>query len=388
VKTTSWWYLFGPAIAGVIYGHAPLRAEPAGARAAHDHGTLQAGGPPVRPGGPPIATGGAPLAAGGAPLVTGGPGRPWNRGVSADSRRAARTLFLEGNRLFRIPLFAKAAELYVLALARWKHPAIYFNLALAQLNLGEEVAAHDSLQLALAHGAEPLGAEQFQEAQKQLREVKRRIGQIRVTCKTRGAEVSLDGVTLFIGPGTYQGWVKAKPHELTAKKAGYLSEARRVTVSAGQLQDVELELVTLIEATDASRRWAAWKPWATVAAGGAIVAGGGVLHVLAFRNFNAFDAEFQTLPCATEPRAAPRGCAEGDIRPTLSARLRRAERQQVIAVGSYVAGGSLIAAGVVLSYLNRPRLTEQRSSHSILDRVAVAPAVSGDMLGIGLRLSH
>ena len=388
MKTTSWWYLFGPAIAGVIYGHAPLRAEPAGARAAHDDGTLQAGGAPARPGGPPIATGGAPIMAGGAPLVTGGPGRPWNEGVSADSRRTARALFLEANRLFRIPLFAKAAEMYVLALGRWKHPAIYFNLALAQLNLGEEVAAHDSLQLALAHGEEPLGAEQFQEARKQLREVKRRIGQIRVTCQTRGAEVSLDGVTLFVGPGSYQGWVKAKPHELTAKKAGYLSEARRVTVSAGQLQDVELELVTLIEATDASRRWAAWKPWAAVAAGGAIAAGGGVLHVLAFRNFNAYDAEFQSLPCATEPLAAPRGCTEGDIRPTLNARLRRAERQQAIAVGSYVAGGSLIAAGVVLSYLNRPRLTEQRSSRSFISRVAVAPAVSGDMLGIGVSLSH
>jgi hypothetical protein len=388
MKTTSWWYLFGPAIAGVIYGHAPLRAEPAGARAAHDDGTLQAGGAPAPIGGPPFAPGVAPVAAGAAPLVTGGPGRPWNRGISADNRRAARALLLEGNRLFRIPLFAKAAEMYVLALGRWKHPAIYFNLALAQLNLGEEVAAHDSLQLALAHGAAPLGAEQFQEARKQLRQVKRRIGQIRVTCQTRGAEVRLDGVTLFIGPGSYQGWVKAKAHELTAKKAGHLSEARRVTVAAGELRDVELELVTLILATDATRRWAAWKPWAAVAAGGAIAAGGGGLHVLSFRNFNAHDAEFQTLPCATEPVGAPRGCSTGDIRPALNARLRRAERQQAIAVGSYIAGGSLIAAGAMLLYLNRPRLTEQRGSRSFVSRVAIAPEVSGDMLGVGLHVSH
>jgi hypothetical protein len=33
-----------------------------------------------------------------------------------------------------------------------------------------------------------------------------------------------------------------------------------VTVAAGELRDVELELVTLIQATDATRRWAAWKP--------------------------------------------------------------------------------------------------------------------------------
>jgi hypothetical protein len=361
VKTANRWLLFSATIAGLIGGPAPLGAQPAG---------------------------GAPTATGGASIVTGGPNKPWNRGVSAERRRAARALFLEGNRLFRVPLFAKAAEKYVVALGQWKHPAFYFNLALAQLNLGNEVEAHDSLQHALAHGQEPLGAAQFREAQRQLRELKRQLGQIRVTCYTEGAEVTLDGVTLFIGPGSYQGWVKAKAHELTAKKAGYLSEARRVTVASGQLQDLELKLVTLTEATDTGRRWAAWRPWAVVAAGGAIAAAGGALHALASRNFNAHDDEFLQLPCVTEPDPTSPGCAPDRVPPDLNARLRLARRQQAIAVGGYIAGGSLIATGVVLLYLNRPRLTEQEATRSPAGRVAVAPAVSADLLGILVSVSH
>ena len=201
-------------------------------------------------------------------------------------------------RVSRVPLFAQAAEKYTTALSQWKHPGFYFNLALAQLNLGQEIEARENLEKALQHGEEPLGAEEFKEAQKQLQEVERQLGRIHISCQTPGAEVTMDGVTLFTGPGSYQGWAKAKTHELTAKKQGYLSEARRVTVSFGQLQDIELKLVTLSEAEDTSRRWATWKPWSVVAAGSAVAAAGGVLHALAFRNFNAYDKSFSGLECA------------------------------------------------------------------------------------------
>jgi tetratricopeptide (TPR) repeat protein len=227
-------------IAGLIQAPSPLRAQPAGAP----------------PGDPSTPTGNEPGPDDDEPVVIDDPDKPWTQGVSAEDRQAARELFLEGNRRFRIPLFAKAAEKYAAALARWKHPAFYFNLAVAQLNLGEDVEARENLERALEYGEEPLGAEQFQEAQRQLREVERQLGRIRVSCPTQGAEVTLDGVKLLTGPGSYEGWAKATPHEITAKKAGYLSEARQVAVTSGQLLEVELKLITLSEATDASRRWA------------------------------------------------------------------------------------------------------------------------------------
>ncbi len=365
VKIARTWTSLGVLIASLVSGHASLQAQPGSEPAPLPDERAQPGGE-QRP-------------ADDEAIVIDDPDRPWSQDVPVESRSAARALFLEGNRLFWVPLFSRAAERYTAALALWKHPAFYFNLALAQLNLGQDVEARDSLERALAHGEAPLGAKLFQEGQRRLAEVKRQLGRIRVICRTPGAEVTLDGTTLFTGPGHYEGWAKAQAHELTAKKLGHQSEARRVTVSAGELLDIDLSLLTLSQATDASRRWAVWKPWAVVAVGGALAAAGGGLHVLAARNFNDYDVTISSLVCATPTGDPPRtaGCSADDIGPELNHHLRRARRQQMSAVGSYVAGGSLIATGLVLLYLNRPRLVEQKVSRN----VAITAAMSRDQVG-------
>jgi tetratricopeptide (TPR) repeat protein len=309
--------------------------------------------------------------------------RPWNQGVTLDRREAAREVFLEGNRLFRVPLFAQATARYTAAIAIWPHPALHFNLALAQLNLGLEVEARDNLARAIQAGPEPLGAEQYQEAQNQLAEVERLLGRLRVTCSTPGAEVTLDGVTLFTGPGDYQGWTKAGRHELTAKQPGYLSEARRITVAAGGVEAISLSLITLREASESGRRWASWKPWAVVAGGAAVLIGGGALHTMASRNFTAYDAGFVQLACAQAT-----GCQEADIGPSLNAQLRLAHREQQLAVAGYLAGGALIAAGAALVYLNRPRLADEASPRSSAGGVAVLPIVSPDQLGLRIEVTR
>ena len=311
-----------------------------------------------------------------ASLVMGGDDRPWNHGVPLATREAARQVFLEGNRLFRVPLFARAAEQYAVALKTWKHPAFYFNLAVAQLNLGQDVEARDSLVRALQQGAEPLGDEQYREAQNQLAELEHQLGRIRIDCKTQGAEVTLDGAMVFVGPGSYQGWIAPRAHEVTARRQGYLPEAQRVAVGSGELKAVDLELVTLTEATDTNRRWAAWKPWAVVAAGGVVAAAGAGVHALSARSFSDYDKKFQLLPCATGHDGAPAGCSSAQIGASLNKQLDHANREQQIAIGAYIGGGALVAAGVVLLYLNRPRLVEQSPG------VAIAPMIAPDLLGL------
>jgi hypothetical protein len=337
---------------GLTYGHAPARAQST---------TAQSTSAPV-------------------PTLAGDDDKPWNKGVPVETREAARALLLEGNRLFKVPLFARAAEQYTLALSKWKHPAFYFNLALAQLNLGQEVEAHDNLKEAIRQGEEPLGAEQFQEAQKQLQELERQLGRIRVTCPTPGAEVTLDGAPLFTGPGSYEGWIKTKNHEITAKKPDYLPKAKRVTVSPGELATIDLPLLKLSEAQET--RWAVWKPWAVVASGAVVAIASGGLHALSRQGFNTYDGRFQQLPCVKS------GCTEGDIGSDLNGRLSRARLEQKIAVGGYIAGGSVIAAGAVLLYLNRPHLAEQEATSSPARGVAVVPTISADMLGVLVTVSH
>ncbi|HEX8109546.1 MAG TPA: hypothetical protein VF516_17565, partial [Kofleriaceae bacterium] len=273
-----------------------------------------------------------------APNIAGNEDMPWNKGVPQATRAAARGVFLEGNRLFKIPLFSRAVEKYSEALDQWKHPAFYFNLAIAQINLGQWLDARDNLERAMKYGPDPLRADRFDEAKKQLVEVERHLGRIRVRCPTPGAEVTLDAVTLFTGPGQREIWVTASPHEVTAKKPEYGTQARRVPVAAGAQETVDLSLRKLVE----DRPWATWKPWAVVAAGAGVAAASGVLHGFSAHNFSAFDSDFAKLSCAAM------GCKQDQIDPQLSSRLSRAQQEQRIAVGGYIAGGALLAAGAVL----------------------------------------
>lgn len=374
MKVIGSWLSLGVMVTWLIHGPASLEAQPS-----NTPDPPQAAQP-----GPPQSD----------PLATDASDKPWSQGVSPENRKAARPLFLEGNRLFQIPLFKQAAEKYAAALVKWKHPAIYMNLALAQLNSDREAEAHDNLEHALEYGEEPLGAAQFQEARRQLEDLNYQLGRIRVTCRTRGALVTLDGVPLFTGPGSYEGWIKAKPHELTARKPDYLSEARRVTVTPGTLHTIDLKLITLSEANDASRRWAVWKPWAVVAAGGAVVAAGGVFHGLSFGKFKAYDdkvVEMLGRDCGNpNPRTGTsEGCSKDILEMKgLNATLGRAKQQQEIAVAGYIVGSSLVAAGVVLLYLNQPRLREQGVEVSATSGIAIIPAVSSDMLGMLVNISH
>lgn len=313
-----------------------------------------------------------------APNIAGSDNMPWNRGISVETRIAARELFLEGNRLFKIPLFSQAVEKYNQAIAQWKHPAFYFNLALAEINLGQYLEAREDLEVALKSGAEPLRADRFAEAQKQLVEVKRHLGRIQVTCPTQGAEVTLDGAVLFVGPGDREVWVKAQAHEVSGKRSAYGTRSKRVTVAAGARETVDLSLNKLIE----DRPFATWKPWAVLGAGVAIVATGGVLQAISARNFNTYDTRFATLPCAAT------GCTKDQIGSSLNTKLDHAKLEKNLAFGGYALGGLVAAGGVVLLYMNRTHLTEQEDATQNSTGIAIAPVVSRDMLGMAVTVSH
>ncbi len=312
--------------------------------------------------------------------------RPWSEGVALADRHAARELFLEGNRLFRVPLFARAAVHYQAALDKWKHPAFSYNLALAQMNLGQEVEARNNLELAMRHGAEPLGAVEYEEAEKQLRHLEQQLGRVVIHCPTDGAEVTLDGVILFTGPGRYEGWVTAGAHELTAKKRDYLSEARRLEVAGGKVAEADLRLITLDEAAGRNRRWTVWKPWAVVAAGTAVMLGGGVFHSLSAKNFSDYDDAFLRLPCVTGDGAL--GCTRADIGPTLNDQLDTARQQQRLAIGAYAVGGALLATGAVLLYLNRSRVPEGEAPRLSTPRISLLPELSPNAAGVVLSVRH
>jgi len=171
----------------------------------------------------------------------------------------------------------------------------------------------------MKYGADPLRADRFEEARKQLVEVERHLGRIRVSCTTTGAEVTLDAAPLFTGPGQREIWVTARAHEVTAKKADFGTQARRVAVAPGAQEAVELTLRKMV-LEDPPK----WKYWTLVAAGAGVAAASGVLHGLSAHDFSTFDSGFAKLSCSTI------GCKPNEIDSQLSSRLNRARLEQKI----------------------------------------------------------
>lgn len=295
--------------------------------------------------------------------------KPWNEGVSLAQRQAARELFLEGNRLLDVPLFARAAEKYAEALVLWEHPAFHYNLAIAQLNLVQPIEAYESLQKAMQHGAGPLGEREHRQAQDYLERLAQQLGRIAVACDEAGAEVTLDGRLLFTGPGRYEGVVLPGGHQLVASKQGHIPEARQVVLSPGD--DAEIALVLHVpDRIETERYLPAWAPWATMGASAALLSVGGYLDWHSSRALDTFDTKFD--------EHCRRGCTAMEV-PELAGELRRAETEKRTALGLYVGGSLVLVGSAVLVYANRERVIRSKVRG---DSISVIPVAGPHGAGI------
>jgi hypothetical protein len=170
--------------------------------------------------------------------------------------------------------------------------------------------------------------------------------------------------------------METEGHQLVVHKTGYLTETRQLVLSPGQRESVAIELETLEDVRESSRRWAGWKPWAVVGAGVAVGMAGAVAHWRSAANFDAFDARFGELPCGRAADAIGEGCKSGQVPLEAARTLDRARLQQRVAVGAYVAGGAVLATGLALVTLNRPRIKD----------ATLEPLVSPSMMGVEVRL--
>lgn len=273
-------------------------------------------------------------------VVLSGDERPWARGVSQQKQQAAIDLFLEANSLLKESIFLKAAEKYRAALTHWDHPAIHYNLALALLNLDQPIEVHEHLTSAMRFGAAPLDAEKLENARAYKSLVEKQLARVEISCETPGASVVMDGRPLFVGPGRFEGWVRAGPHTLLATGEGFLTNDQSRTFSPGERAVVELKLFTSDDLIQYRRKWSAWKPWAVVGAGVALAAGGTLMHLTARDDYAKFDTAI----------AACGGCVPES---SVAGQRTRGDTLQTGAFVGYGLGGAALVTGAVLVYLNR-----------------------------------
>jgi hypothetical protein len=299
--------------------------------------------------------------------------RPWADGVSEEDQRTALALFEQGNGLLADSVFVKAADKYREALAHWAHPAIHYNLALALLNLDQPIEVYENLEKAMEYGPAPLDLDKFERAKSYKQLVMKQLATIEVICDQDGAAVSMDGKPLFTGPGRYKGLVRIGEHSIIATKAGYLPTNETRSLQPGQQVQVELVLFTEEDKTLRVRRWDSWKPWAVVGTGLALGLAGGGMHYMSQKNFNDYDALVrQECPC---PPGTPPATDSRDSGRT----------QQQIAIGAYLVGGTALATGFVLVYLNRVQLVRTDVTEAS-ERVSILPILTSETAGVTAQL--
>lgn len=268
---------------------------------------------------------------------------PWTQDVSPEQQAAATALFKDGNEHYERGVFSRAAELYRQALEQWDHPAIHYNLSLALMDTGLKLELREHLEAAIRYGEAPLDRKMLEHATKLKAFIEKQLVQVEVSCDVPGTSVTMDGQLLFIAPGRYEGWAQPGQHVFMATRQGSPPNERIRIPREGE--KLMLHIPALYgdqELTRYSRPWAVWKPWAVVGAGAALVAGGGWLHLKARDDIRGFDARARA--CGLE------GC---EPTPELTKLRDQGTQFQRVAVGTYAAGGAVVATGALLAIINR-----------------------------------
>ncbi|MCG8418493.1 MAG: hypothetical protein MJE77_11175 [Proteobacteria bacterium] len=236
---------------------------------------------------------------------------PWHRGVPEQRKEEARALLAEAATLTEELRFLDAIAKYQQALSHWDHPEIRFELSRAVFQAGRPLDAWNHLQRAWQWGPDALigrdGERAREFGQTLLRD---HLAIIEVRCDQPDVVVALDGKVLFRGPGVDDHVVDPGEHVLSAKRAGYFSLVKSVSLSAGQRGVIVLELSPdrLVQ----RQRWPSWKPWAVAGAGVAVGLMGVGLLAQARHNFGRAGDTFRdhcnpgclpSLPPPVFPRA-------------------------------------------------------------------------------------
>lgn len=298
--------------------------------------------------------------------------RPWFEGVPERDRKRARDLFIEGNNLIAIPAFARAAGKYREAIDIWDNPAFHYNLAIAQINLLQQQQAYDSLKQAIRYGSAPLGDEMHKNAEAFMRKLESQLARVKVECSQKDVIVTLDGKALFVCPGKYQGFMQPGAHQLVARKEGYTTENRELVGSPGKESAVKLRLYKP-DRVFTERKFAAWKPWAVVIGGAAMLGVSGYFDYTSSRGFDEYDNNFDDR--------CPAGCQADQIPPDFNDQLNSSRTQQNISRITYAIGGAAFLTGVALLYINRERVVRIKGDKET-QPVTVTPVIGPKNVGV------
>lgn len=310
-------------------------------------------------------------------LQQGGDNRPWAAGISPDRQKQALGVFREGNQQLNDGLFARASETYRKALEVWPHPAIHYNLALAQMNLDQPIEAFENFSKAIQFGDAPLQKDKLEHAKEYMLLLEKQIATIEVSCDKPGAKVSVDGKEVFVAPGTYKSRVRIGRHTFVADKRGYTTRINAPFIGPGENFRIELKLYTAEELTRYNRRWdATWMPYAVIGGGAAIGLLGVALELSAEASYNDYDR------AVADCNMNNMGCQTSS---DITSLRDSGDQKKMLGYVAYGVAGAAVATGALLAILNRPKAYQIRpedlQEEQTKPRVSLTPIVTPNLAG-------
>jgi hypothetical protein len=281
--------------------------------------------------------------------------KPWATGVSEAEQAAALALYQAGNGEFEESRYKQALVKYDEAITHWDHPAIRFNMAVAQINLERPLEAYPNLEGAMKYGAAPLGADIYAQAVTYKKLLDGQLTHLKVTCgaNSDGAQVTLDGKPLLDCKGETTKLLLPGDHQIVASRVGYETKTAQLTLMPGKELVHEVQLAPTTGKTRLVRRWRARTPWLVVSAGAGAALIGGALDLLSKQKYADYD-NYVIAVCKNE---CPPGTFDESKAPsTTTARIENVAGNTLLVVG-----GATIVAGLVGVYLNMPRAVAEHA---------------------------
>jgi hypothetical protein len=272
---------------------------------------------------------------------------PWAQGVSEEQKAEAKKLLDAGNALLIEKKYVEALDKYTVAVTKWDHPAIRFNMVRCLIQLQRNIEAYDNLKLALKYGAAPLEETVYNEALAYEKLLETQVADITVSCTQAGVTLTLDGQPFATCPASEKKRVAPGPHQVVGKGGKeLLPKTVELFVVGGKTQSAEIKLDPLEKGAVIVHRWPTWIPW-SVFSGGLVIAGAGVgLQIWSSQQMKSYDA-FVDDRCTGN-------CTPADLADVAYLK-SGAELKTRLGVSFMVVGGAAVVTGAVMVYLNRGR---------------------------------
>lgn len=210
-----------------------------------------------------------------------------NANPSASDIAEARRRYELGVRFYDDGNFEAARIEFERAYASAPSYRILYNIALAYRSLNNYVDALKAFERYLVDARNEIAPERRASVEKDIVELKARIGRVRVTADVPGAEILIDGIVVGKAPLSAPVAVNPGLRRISAQAEGYAAASRTVTVGSSEELSTNLHLekissTTTIIMSDKSNPWALPTVLGWSATGAAAI-GAGVFGVLSLR---------------------------------------------------------------------------------------------------------